>query len=94
MLECMLAGRLDSISIVPNTGCFEECMDMLYKAIPSMPFLPLMSVHINLVEGLCLTDSGLGDRLTFHGDSYSCIRIYCLRQTKSDAGYGQRSKRR
>lgn len=65
MLECMLAGRLDSISIVPNTGCFEECMDMLYKAIPSMPFLPLMSVHINLVEGLCLTDSGLGDRLTF-----------------------------
>lgn len=65
MLECMLAGKLDSISIVPNTGCFEECMDMLYKAIPSMPFLPLMSVHINLVEGICLTDSGLGSNLTF-----------------------------
>ena len=65
MLECMLKGRLDSISIVPNTGCFEECMDMFYAAILSMPFLPLMSVHINLVEGLTLTDSGLGKYLGF-----------------------------
>jgi predicted glycoside hydrolase/deacetylase ChbG (UPF0249 family) len=65
MLECMLAGKLDSISIVPNTGCFEECMEKLYSAIPSMPFLPLMSVHINLVEGLSLADSGFGDYLGF-----------------------------
>ena len=65
MLECMLAGKLDSISIVPNTGCFEECMDMLYSAIPSMPFLPLLSVHVNLVEGLSLADSGFGKYLTF-----------------------------
>ena len=65
MLECMLQGRLDSISIVPNTGCFNECMDMLYAAIPSMPFLPCMSVHINLVEGLSLADSGFGQYLDF-----------------------------
>ena len=65
MLDCMLAGKLDSISIVANTGCFEECMEMMYKAIPSMPFLPLMSVHINLVEGICLTNSGFGDHLDF-----------------------------
>ncbi len=73
MLECMLAGKLDSISIVPNTGCFEECMEMLYKAIPSMPFLPVMSVHINLVEGICLTDSGPGSRLTF---SWGLLFLY------------------
>ena len=55
MIECMLAGKLDSISIVSNTGCFTDCMDMLYEAIPSMPYLPLMSVHIDLVEGMSLT---------------------------------------
>lgn len=65
MLECMRAGKLDSISLVPNTGCFDECMDMLYSAIPSMPFLPCMSVHLNLVEGLSLTDSGFGPYLGF-----------------------------
>lgn len=57
MLECMLAGRLDSISIVPNTVCFEMCMEMLYEAIPSMPFLPKMSVHLDFVEGRCLADA-------------------------------------
>ena len=82
MLECMLAGKLDSISIVPNTGCFEECMDMLYKAIPSMPFLPLMSVHINLVEGICLTDSGLGHRLTF---SWGQLFLYSYTLPPSNA---------
>ena len=65
MLECMKAGSLDSISIVANTGCFDECMDMLYRAIPSLPFLPSMSVHINLVEGLSLADSGFGSYLGF-----------------------------
>ena len=63
ILECMAAGKLDSISIVPNSGCFDKCMDMLYSAIPSMPFLPCMSVHINLVEGLSLSDSGFGSYL-------------------------------
>ena len=65
MLDCMLKGKLDSISIVPNTGCFDECMDMLYAAIPTLPFLPLLSVHINLVEGLSLADSGFGPYLGF-----------------------------
>ena len=65
ILECILAGRLDSISIVPNTGCFEECMDMLYAAIPSIPFLPLLSVHINLVEGISLADAGFENYLAF-----------------------------
>ena len=65
MLECIREGKLDSISVVPNTGCFDECMEELYSAIPSMPFLPCMSVHINLVEGLSLTDSGFGPYLGF-----------------------------
>ena len=65
MLECMRAGKLDSISIVANTSCFDECMDMLYSAVPTLPFLPKMSVHINLVEGLTLADQGFGPYLDF-----------------------------
>lgn len=54
MLECMKAGKLNSISIVPNTSSFEKCMDMMYEEIPSLPFLPLMSVHLDFVEGCSL----------------------------------------
>ncbi len=54
MLECMRAGRLDSISVVPNMNCFEACMELLYQEIPKLPFLPLMSVHLDFVEGRSL----------------------------------------
>ena len=64
MIECMKAGKLNSISIVPNTKYFSECMDMLYEAIPSMPFLTLMSVHIDLVEGSSLT--GTSDEISIY----------------------------
>lgn len=57
MLDLMLNGILDSISIIPNMTCFDECMDMLKCQIPDLPFLPKMSVHINLVEGLRLSGS-------------------------------------
>lgn len=55
MIELMNAGVLDSISIVPNSDCYDTCMNMLKEAIPSLPFLPLMSVHLNLVEGYILS---------------------------------------
>lgn len=51
ILDCMKKGCLDSISIICNTYAFEESVKMLYDAIPSLPFLPLISVHINLPEG-------------------------------------------
>lgn len=54
MLECMRAGKLDSISIVPNMSCFEKCMELLYEEIPGLPFLPLLSVHLDFVEGRSL----------------------------------------
>ena len=47
MLECMRAGKLDSISIVPNMLSFEPCMELLYGEIPHLPFLPCMSVHLD-----------------------------------------------
>ncbi len=64
MLECMRAGRLDSISVVPNTGCFEECMALFYEEIPKLPFLPLLSVHLDFVEGRSLAGRGAVPDLT------------------------------
>ncbi len=52
ILECMKEGRLTSISIMGNMLSFEESMTLLYETIPSLPFLPLMSVHLNIPEGL------------------------------------------
>ena len=51
MLECMLSGKLDSISIICNMSSFEESMELLYDRIPELPFLPKMSVHLSLPEG-------------------------------------------
>lgn len=67
MLDCMKAGKLNSISIVPNTSSFDKCMDMLYEAIPSLPFLPLMSVHLDFVEGRSLSGCGEVPLLTRTG---------------------------
>ncbi|MCM1121606.1 MAG: ChbG/HpnK family deacetylase [Eubacterium sp.] len=58
MLSCMEKGQLDSISIVPNMSCFDECVELLYASIPSLPFLPKMSVHLDFVEGRCLAGDG------------------------------------
>ena len=58
MLDLMRDGVLDSISIIPNMTCYEECIDLLKAAIPSLPYLPKISVHLNLVEGLQLSASG------------------------------------
>lgn len=59
ILDCMRAGKLNSISIIPNMSCFDECMELLYKEIPNLPFLPFMSVHINLVEGKSLNEKSV-----------------------------------
>ena len=55
ILDLMREGVLDSISIIPNSDCYETCISMLKEAIPSLPFLPVMSVHLNLVEGYSLS---------------------------------------
>jgi len=54
MLACMQAGKLNSISIVANMSCFDQCMELLYEEIPNLPFLPLISVHLDFVEGRSL----------------------------------------
>lgn len=55
MLELIDSGKMDSISIIPNMGCFEECMAMLRDRWPQWEKKPLISVHINIIDGLKLT---------------------------------------
>lgn len=58
ILDCIREGKLDSISIVPNMSCFKECMGLLSEAIPGLPFLPRMSIHLDFVEGSSLAGTG------------------------------------
>ncbi|MCR5250874.1 MAG: ChbG/HpnK family deacetylase [Lachnospiraceae bacterium] len=64
ILELLLAGKVDSISILPNMGCYEECMKMLRENWERFPKKPLLSVHLNLIDGYWLSS----------GKSKRCIR--------------------
>ena len=52
IIECVKKGNLNSFSILCNMSCFDECMDLLYQEIPSFKYMPLLSIHINLPEGI------------------------------------------
>lgn len=67
MLSCMKKGQLDSISVLPNMSCFQECLELLYQAVPELPFLPKMSVHLDFVEGHSLAKAGQVTLLTKGG---------------------------
>ena len=60
ILDCLKGGHLGSISILPNMSCFRECMELLYRAVPGLPFVPEMIIHLNLVEGHSLASGRTG----------------------------------
>lgn len=84
ILELIKKGLLDSISIIPNTSYFDESMDLLYKEIPNLPFLPLISVHINLVEGYNLSNTSLLSRDGINTSSWSDILIASIGGIKKE----------
>ncbi|MBQ8814219.1 MAG: ChbG/HpnK family deacetylase [Lachnospiraceae bacterium] len=55
IIQCIKDGKIDSISVMPNMSCFEQALDMLKKEIP-FEKMPKYSVHLNLMEGHCLSD--------------------------------------
>ena len=59
ILECLKKGKLDSISIIPNTNHFEECMNLLINEWDSLPNTPLISVHLNFIDGNSLAKESL-----------------------------------
>lgn len=51
ILDCHDRGRLNGVSIMPNSGCLEAAMAMLSRDQEQMD----MTVHLNLLEGRCLS---------------------------------------
>ena len=51
-------GHADSISILPNMSCFDPAMEMLRSDVFSRGIDLPVSVHLNFMEGYCLSDAG------------------------------------
>lgn len=58
ILSLLEAGRIDSISVIVNMSCYGECMDMLRDSWSRFPKKPLLSLHINLIDGRRLSSPG------------------------------------
>lgn len=54
MMEGINAGKLRSISIMPNMSCFEEAAKYYFSNLEEGKS-PLLSVHLNFMEGYCLS---------------------------------------
>lgn len=55
LITCMQEEKLDSISVIPNMACFDRCMDMLQEVWQKLSKKPLISVHLNFMEGHCIS---------------------------------------
>lgn len=55
ILSLLRAGRIDSVSVLINMGCCGECMALLRENWDSLPRKPLLSAHINLIDGFRLS---------------------------------------
>ena len=55
IIECIKDGKIDSISVMPNMSCFDSAIKMLNESVlPDK--MPKYSVHLNFMEGHCLSD--------------------------------------
>lgn len=52
ILDCYREGALNSLSVLPNGDCLDECMRMLEPYREQVN----ISIHFNLAEGHCLAD--------------------------------------
>lgn len=53
ILEGIKAGKLNSISVMPNTSCFEETKEYFFENLEG-DNIPAISVHLNFMEGYCV----------------------------------------
>ena len=59
ILECLRLGKLDSTSVLANMSCFDECLRLYREAEDGFAKKPKLAVHLNIMEGHCLSDPGL-----------------------------------
>ena len=55
-MQLIDAGRLDSISILPNMSAYKNCMEHLTLKWPTLEHKPLISVHLNIADGFSLSE--------------------------------------
>lgn len=51
ILECLKEGALDSISVIPNMSCFPACVERYGQEREHFPKEPLITVHLNMMDG-------------------------------------------
>ncbi len=59
IIRLIKEGCLDSISILSNMSSYEESASLLTDSIPDLEFLPRINVHLDLIEGLSLSDGSV-----------------------------------
>lgn len=70
-VELMKAGKIDSISIIPNMGSFDDAMKYLCEQWDGIEYKPLISVHLNIMDGFSL--AGLKDSMLVRESSDGTI---------------------
>lgn len=58
MLKLLRRGLLDSISVLTNMTCYEECAETYLEELKDWPHQPKLSVHLNFMEGHCVAKTG------------------------------------
>jgi len=71
ILDGINEGKLTSISIMPNMSCFEDAKELLYANIDKSR-MPDISVHLNFMEGYCVSDKS---KLSFLVDEKGLFAI-------------------
>ncbi|MDD2972486.1 MAG: ChbG/HpnK family deacetylase [Lachnospiraceae bacterium] len=72
LLQLLKEQKLDSISIMPNMSCYEVCMKRLHEEWENFPKKPLISVHLNLMEGHCVSDAEKVPQLVDQRGFFKC----------------------
>lgn len=73
-------GCLDGISVIPNMSCFEPCVSLYKKESPLFPHTVHISIHLNFMEGHCVSSPSLlphlVDKNGFFSISWGKLFIY------------------
>lgn len=56
ILQCIRAGKLDSISVVTNMSCYDSDAARYLQECSKWEKQPLLTVHLNFMEGHCTAD--------------------------------------
>lgn len=56
ILQCLRAGKLNSISVLTNMSCYDAYAEKYQKGKAEWPCQPLLAVHLNFMEGHCAAD--------------------------------------